>query len=60
MMAMAAMADPRPSRRTSPDGSGLTKTTLYTYVNGDGTVKAAGKAVLDGSAERAAGPAADG
>ena len=27
----------------------LTTTTLYTYVNGDGTPKAAGQAVLDGS-----------
>ena len=27
----------------------LTTTTLYTYVNGDGTPKAAGQAVLDGT-----------
>jgi len=26
------------------------KTTLYAYLNGDGSVKAAGKAVLDGEA----------
>jgi hypothetical protein len=26
----------------------MTTTTLYAYVNGDGTVKAAGKALLDG------------
>jgi hypothetical protein len=27
----------------------LTTTTLYTYVNGDGTPKSAGQAVLDGT-----------
>jgi hypothetical protein len=34
----------------------LTTTTLYTYVNGDGTPKAAGQAVLDGT-HRPAGKA---
>jgi hypothetical protein len=28
---------------------GLTTTTLYVYVNGDGTPKAAGQALLDGT-----------
>lgn len=49
MMAMAAMADPKANALDVARRLGITKTTLYTYVNGDGTVKAAGKAVLDGS-----------
>jgi transposase-like protein len=49
MMAMAAMADPRANATEVARRLGITKTTLYTYVNGDGTVKAAGKAVLDGT-----------
>ena len=49
-MAMAAMAD---QRAVAADvakrlGLGLTTTTLYAYVNGDGSPKAAGQAVLDG------------
>jgi DNA-binding phage protein len=31
---------------------GMTTTTLYTYLNGDGSPKAAGSAVLDGTATR--------
>jgi DNA invertase Pin-like site-specific DNA recombinase len=49
MMAMAAMADPKANAMDVARRLGITKTTLYTYVNGDGTVKAAGKAVLDGA-----------
>jgi DNA invertase Pin-like site-specific DNA recombinase len=49
MMAMAAMADPKANAVDVARRLGITKTTLYTYVNGDGTVKAAGKAVLDGT-----------
>lgn len=47
MMAMAAMTDPSANATDVAQRLGITKTTLYTYVNGDGTVKAAGKAVLD-------------
>ena len=50
MMAMAAMAD----RKTVAAAEvakrlGLTTTTLYAYVNGDGTPKEAGQALLDGT-----------
>jgi len=50
MMAMAAMADPKANATEIARRLGLTKTTLYAYLNGDGSVKAAGKAVLDGKA----------
>ena len=45
MMAMAAMAD----RKAVAAEVAVTTTTLYAYVNGDGTPKAAGQAVLDGT-----------
>lgn len=48
MMAMAAMADPQTSATETARRLGITKTTLYSYVNGDGSVKAAGQALLDG------------
>jgi DNA invertase Pin-like site-specific DNA recombinase len=48
MMAMAAMADPKANATEVARRLGVTKTTLYAYLNGDGSVKAAGKAVLDG------------
>ena len=38
-----------PSFRFTRSYLNLTTTTLYTYVNGDGTPKAAGQAVLDGT-----------
>lgn len=50
MMAMAAMADPKANATEVARRLGVTKTTLYAYLNGDGSVKAAGKAVLDGEA----------
>lgn len=55
MMAMAAMADPNANATDVARRLGITKTTLYAYVNGDGTVKATGKAVLDETGR--AGPA---
>ncbi len=49
MMAMAAMADRRAVAADVAARLGLTTTTLYAYVNGDGSPKAAGQAVLDGT-----------
>ena len=49
MMAMAAMADHKAVAAEVAKRLNLTTTTLYTYVNGDGTPKAAGQAVLDGA-----------
>ena len=48
-MAMAAMSDPKAIATEVAKRLGLTTTTLYAYVNGDGTPKAAGQAVLDGT-----------
>jgi DNA invertase Pin-like site-specific DNA recombinase len=45
-MAMAAMRDPRSSAAEVARTPGMTTTTLYAYVNGDGSPKAAGTAVL--------------
>ena len=49
MMAMSAMADRKAVAAEVAARLGLTTTTLYSYVNGDGTPKAAGQAVLDGT-----------
>ena len=49
MMAMSAMADRKAVAAEVAKRLNLTTTTLYTYVNGDGTPKAAGQAVLDGT-----------
>lgn len=49
MMAMSAMADHKAVAAEVAKRLNLTTTTLYTYVNGDGTPKAAGQAVLDGT-----------
>jgi len=46
-MAMAAMSDPKSNATEVAKRLGLTTTTLYAYVNGDGSPKAAGQAVLD-------------
>jgi hypothetical protein len=54
-MAMAAMADPKAVAAEVAKRLGLTTTTLYAYVNGDGSPKAAGQAILDGLS-RSAGP----
>lgn len=47
MLAMAAMADPKANAADVARRLGMTTTTLYAYVNGDGTVKQAGQAVFD-------------
>ena len=49
MMAMSAMADRKAVAAEVAKRLGLTTTTLYAYVNGDGTPKAAGQALLDGT-----------
>lgn len=43
-----AMSDPKAVAADVAKRLGLTTTTLYTYVNGDGSPKAAGQALLDG------------
>ncbi len=48
-MAMAAMSDPRSNAAEVARTLGMTTTTLYTYVNGDGSPKAAGTAVFAGA-----------
>ncbi len=45
-MAMAAMSDQTTSARTVAHRLGVTTTTLYMYVNRDGSLKQAGQAVL--------------
>ena len=45
-MAMAAMADPEAKSKDIARELGVTTTTLYTYVNGDGSPKAAAETVL--------------
>ena len=47
-MAMAALADPQASPTDVAKRLGITTTTLYVYLNGDGSVKAPGKRLLDG------------
>ena len=49
LMAMSAMANREAVAAEVAKRLHLTTTTLYTYVNGDGTAKAAGQAVLDGT-----------
>ena len=46
-MAMAAMADPKAKACDVARRLGITTTTLYEYVNGDGSLKQAGQVVLD-------------
>jgi DNA invertase Pin-like site-specific DNA recombinase len=46
LMAMAAMADPRSNAREVARRLGMTTTTLYDYVNGDGSLKPRGKNLL--------------
>jgi DNA invertase Pin-like site-specific DNA recombinase len=45
-MAMAAMADPSSNAREVAKRLGITTSTLYEYVNGDGSLKPAGAALL--------------
>ena len=49
-MAMAAMSDPRTQAAEVARRLGITTTTLYAYVNGDGTVKEIGQRLLDKAA----------
>ena len=49
-MAMPAMAQPQTNATEVAQRLGMTTTTLYTYVNGDGSVKAAGQRLLDSAA----------
>ena len=51
-MAMAAMSDPNAKACDVAKRLGMTTTTLYAYVNGDGSPKAAGTAVLAGTSNR--------
>ena len=51
-MAMAAMSDPKAKAAEVARRLNITTTTLYAYVNGDGSPKAAGAAVLDGASAR--------
>ena len=46
-MAMTALADPRNLAKEVAQRLGITTTTLYTYVNGDGSPKARGQHVLE-------------
>jgi hypothetical protein len=45
-MAMAALAEPTANASAVARRLGVTTTTLYMYVNGDGSLKQAGQAVL--------------
>ncbi|MDD5580950.1 MAG: hypothetical protein PHY16_16950 [Methylobacter sp.] len=47
MMAMSAMADPKANATDVAKRLSITTTTLYMYVNGDGSVKAMGQAILN-------------
>ena len=47
MMAMTAMADPKSNAGETAKRLGMTTTTLYEYVNGDGSLKLAGQALLN-------------
>ena len=51
-MAMAGMADPKSKAHEVAKRLGITTTTLYAYVNGDGSVKEAGKRLLDDSIKK--------
>lgn len=55
-MAMAAMADRGAIATDVARRLGITTTTLYAYVNGDGSPKAAGQALLDQGAREQASP----
>ena len=46
-MAMAAMVDPQSKASEVARRLGMTTTTLYAYVNGDGSLKPSGRAFLD-------------
>jgi len=52
-MAMAAMADPKAKAQRVAQELGITTTTLYDYVNGDGTPKKAAQVILNTPVEDA-------
>jgi hypothetical protein len=58
-MAMAALADPQASPSEVARRLRITTTTLYVYLNGDGSVKAPGQRLLDGTPAPRPLPAAD-
>ena len=60
IMAMAAMSDPKAKAAEVARRLGVTTTTLYAYVNGDGSPKATGTAVLAGAPSRGSLTAAGG
>lgn len=51
-MAMSAMADPQSCAKEVAQHLGITTATLYSYVNGDGSVKPAGQSLLDQDSSR--------
>jgi hypothetical protein len=51
-MAMAAMSDPKTKASEVANRLGITTTTLYAYVNGDGSVKGPGQRLLNGSIDK--------
>jgi DNA invertase Pin-like site-specific DNA recombinase len=51
-MAMAAMADPKTKASGVASRLGITTTTLYAYVNGDGSIKESGQRLLDSAIEK--------
>jgi DNA invertase Pin-like site-specific DNA recombinase len=54
-MAVSAMADPSANAREVAKRLGITTSTLYEYVNGEGSLKPAGKVLLEGQHLRQAG-----
>lgn len=52
MMAMSAMADPKANAAEVARRLNMTTTTLYAYVNGDGSAKQAGQLILDKPVQR--------
>jgi len=51
-MAMAAMSDTKTKASEVASRLGITTTTLYAYVNGDGSVKTPGQRLLNGSIDK--------
>ena len=47
MMAMTALADPKSNAVDVANRLGITTTTLYDYVNGDGSAKAVGQTIIN-------------
>ena len=51
-MAMAAMSDPKTRAYEVAKRLGITTTTLYHYVNGDGSMKEPGQRLLKGCSKK--------